>query len=144
HRFNAALADAKTSPFDMWSFQGSSYDWGKDDVFEMKRGFTQPNDFGAIVKGGYGGGVPVDAFWTGSVGEAIGHVETVPLTLSLPVKVEKDGRVAASMTIPANTTLKPGETYSTTRSFLTVYSGDFYQPLRLWASALSKEGWQIP
>jgi len=61
HRFNAALADAKTSPFDMWSFQGSSYDWGKDDVFEMKRGFTQPNDFGAIVKGGYGGGVPVDA-----------------------------------------------------------------------------------
>ena len=48
---------------------------------------------GAAVKGGYGGGIPVVAFWTGSVGEAVGHVETLPLTLSLPVKV---GTTAAS------------------------------------------------
>jgi hypothetical protein len=47
---------------------------------------------GEAVKGGYGGGIPVVAFWTASVGEAIGHVETVPLTLSMPVKVEQDGR----------------------------------------------------
>ena len=33
-----------------------------------------------------GGGIPVVAFWTGSVGEAIGHAETVPLKLSMPVK----------------------------------------------------------
>ena len=43
---------------------------------------------GETVKGGYGGGIPVVAFWTASVGEAIGHVETLPWTLSIPVKVE--------------------------------------------------------
>ena len=144
HRFSAALVDAKSSPFDMWSFQGSSYDWGKDDVFEIKRGFSQPNEFGAIVKGGYGGGVPVDAFWTASVGEAIGHVETVPLTLALPVKVDNDSRVRASVSIPANVTLKAGESYSTPRMFLSVYSGDFYEPLHMWSRVLQKEGWELP
>jgi len=144
HRFNAGLADPKIDPYDMWSFQGSSYDWGKDDVIHLTRGFSIPNAMGEQVKGGYGGGVPVVAFWNSSVGEAIGHVETVPLTMSLPVKVEKDGRVAASMTIPANMTLKPGETYSTPRSFLAVYAGDFYEPLHLWSSVLAKEGWNLP
>jgi alpha-galactosidase len=99
---------------------------------------------GETVKGGYGGGIPVVAFWTGSVGEAIGHVETVPLTLSMPVKVEKDGRVTASIAIPVNAALKPGETYSSPRSFVAVYSGDFYEPLRMWSSVLQKEGWEIP
>ncbi len=82
HRFNATQVDAKAQPFDMWSFQGSSYDWGKDDVLKMTRASAQPNAMGAAVKGGYGGGIPVAAFWTGSVGEAIGHVETIPWTLS--------------------------------------------------------------
>ncbi|HZP61823.1 MAG TPA: glycoside hydrolase family 36 protein [Terriglobales bacterium] len=141
HRFNSQVAKA---PYDMWSYQGSSYDWGKDDVVKMKPGFAQPNDMGAVVKGGYGGGIPVVAFWTASVGEAIGHIETVPLTLSIPVKVEKDSRVNASVTIPADVTLKPGESFSTPRTFVSVYAGDFYEPLRLWSSVLAKEGWNLP
>ena len=72
----------------MWSFHGASYDWGKDDVVKLGRKFAQPNVMGATVKGGYGGGIPVVAFWTAPVGEAVGHVETLPLTLSLPVKVD--------------------------------------------------------
>ena len=95
------------------------------------------------MKGGYGGGIPVVAFWTASVGEAVGHVETLPLTLSLPVKVDADG-VNAGVDIAANTTLKPGETYSTPRSFVSVYAGDFYEPLHPWSSVLQKEGWEIP
>ncbi len=144
HRFSAALADPKVQPYDMWSFQGSSYDWGKDDVQHLTRASAQSNLMGEAVKGGYGGGIPVVAFWTASVGEAIGHVETLPWTLSIPVKVERDGRVNASVTIPANTTLKPGDSYSTARSFVSVYSGDFYEPLRIWSSLLQKEGWEIP
>ena len=81
HRFNAKQADANAQPYDMWSFQGSSYDWGKDDVLKMTRTSSQPNAMGEAVKGGYGGGIPVVAFWTASVGEAIGHVETLPWTL---------------------------------------------------------------
>src|SRR5215469_13674732 len=123
HRFNSGETDAKgrPSPFDMWSFQGSSYDWGKDDVQKLTRTSSQPNVMGEAVKGGYGGGIPVVAFWTASVGEAIGHVETLPWTLSIPVKVEKDGRVSAQVEVPVNATLKPGESYSSPRSFIAVY-----------------------
>ncbi len=144
HRFDAKQVDANAQPFDMWAFQGSSYDWGKDDVQKLTRVSTQPNAMGEAVKGGYGGGIPVVAVWTGSVGEAIGHVETLPWTLSMPLKVDPDGRVNASITIPVNDALKPGETYSTPRSFLAIYSGDFYEPLRMWSSVLQKEGWNIP
>jgi|HubBroStandDraft_6_1064221.scaffolds.fasta_scaffold03628_8 alpha-galactosidase len=142
HRFNSY--EVKQHPYDMWSFQGSSYDWGKDDVQKLTRVSSQPNLMGEAVKGGYGGGIPVAAFWTASVGEAIGHVETLPWTLSIPVKVEADGRVKAGVTIPANTVLKPGESYSAPRSFVAVYHGDFYEPLRMWSSVLQKEGWEIP
>ena len=44
----------------------------------------------------------------------------------------------------ANITLKPGETYSTPRSFVSVFAGDFYEPLRIWSSVLQKEGWELP
>jgi alpha-galactosidase len=144
HRFSAKQADPKVSPYDMWSFHGSSYEWGKDDVVHLTRTSSQPNAMGAAVKGGYGGGIPVVAFWTANVGEAIGHVETLPLTLSLPVKVDTDQRVDAAVSIPAQTTLKPGESYSTPRSFVAVYHGDFYEPLRMWSSVLQQEGWNIP
>jgi len=144
HRFSAKQTDSKAKPYDMWSFQGSSYDWGKDDVQKLTRVSAQPNVMGEAVKGGYGGGIPVVAFWTASVGEAIGHVETLPWTLSMPVKVESDGRVTASVEIPVNAGLKPGESYSSPRSFVAVYSGDFYEPLRMWSSVLQKEGWEIP
>jgi alpha-galactosidase len=144
HRLNAQQVDAKAEPYDMWSFQGSSYDWGKDDVQRLIRTSSQPNLMGEEVKGGYGGGIPVIAFWTASVGEAIGHVETLPWTLSVPVKVDKQGRVDAQIEIPVNSSLKPNESYSTPRSFVAVYSGDFYEPLRMWSSVLQKEGWNIP
>jgi alpha-galactosidase len=144
HRFNATLVDAKAQPYDLWSFQGSSYDWGEDDVQKLTRVSSQPNLMGETVKGGYGGGIPVVAFWTASVGEAIGDVETLPWTLSIPVKVEADGRVKAGVTIPASVVLKPGESYAAPRSFVSVYSGDFYEPLRMWSSVLQKEGWEIP
>ena len=142
HSFNSHIV--KEHPYDMWSYQGSSYEWGKDDVVKLRSGFSQPNLMGGMVKGGYGGGIPVVAFWTASVGEAIGHVETLPLSLSLPVKVRRDGRVSTAVNIPADTTLKPGESYATPRSFVAIYSGDFYEPLRLWSSVLQKEGWEIP
>jgi len=144
HRFNAAMADPKAQPWEMWSYQGSSYDWGKDDVYKLVRTSAQPNAFGEAIKGGYGGGVPVVAFWTANVGEAIGHVETLPLTLSIPMKVDTDSRVDAGIEIPAKTTLKAGETFSTPRSFIAVYGGDFYEPLRMWSGVLQKEGWNLP
>lgn len=144
HRFNASLADPKAATFDLWSFQGSSYDWGKDDVVRIAKSFSLPNVMGAIGPRGHGGGIPLVAFWTASVGEAIGHVETLPLVLSIPVKVGSDGRINAGLSIDAKAVLKPGEVYAAPRSFLAVYSGDFYEPLSLYSRALQREGWTIP
>ena len=143
HRMSATLADAKTQPWEMWSFHGASYDWGKDDVIKLTKTFSQPNIMGEMVKGGYGGGIPVVAFWTHQVGEAVGHVETLPIPSSIPTRVEGDGRVNSEVEFPANVTLKPGDTYSTPRSFVSVYAGDFYEPLRMWSSVLQKEGWEL-
>jgi alpha-galactosidase len=143
-RLNARLIDAKAQRWEMWSFHGSSYDWGKDDVVKLTPAFFQPNVMGGVVKGGYGGGIPVVAFWTRQVGEAVGHVETIPIPASIPARVAADGRLDTEVDYPANTTLKPGETYSTPRSFVSVFAGDFYEPLRIWSSVLQKEGWELP
>jgi len=142
HRLNAALTASRSDPFDMWSFQGSSFKWGADDVTPLKRGFSQPNLMGATLPtGGDGGGIPVVAFWTQAAGMAIGHVEPLPQTLSMPVDVGGDGRVAASIKIDLGTSLKPGETYTTPRTFLAVFSGDYYEPLRMWSAILQRQGW---
>ena len=144
HRLNTSLADPKAAPYGLWSFQGSSYDWGKDEILPISHAFERPNVMGGPSPKGLGGGIPVIDFWTAGVGEAFGHLETVPLVLSLPVRVEPDGRISASMVLEPRTVLKPGEVYSTPRTFVAVHTGDFYEPLRLWSLALQREGWALP
>lgn len=148
-RLNASEADPHAAPYDMWSFHGASIKWGKDDVLPISKKFSQDDPFGKPVETGddlgrVGGGIPVVAFWTRNVGEAIGHVETIPLSLTIPVRTEADGRVRAGVQISADTTLKPGEVYSTPRTFLAIYSGDFYEPLSLWSKMVDREGLSRP
>jgi len=149
HLLNATLADPAAAAYEMWSFHGSSIRWGKDETFPVPAKFTQENVFGMPVDvggdlGSAGGGIPVVAFWTKNVGEAIGHIETLPLVLSIPVKTTEDGRVSAGVRLPARTVLKPGEIYSTPRTFLAVYAGDFYEPLSTWSNAVEREGLAKP
>jgi alpha-galactosidase len=149
HRLNATLAHPAAAAHEMWSFHGSSIRWGKDEAFPVPARFTQDNVFGMPVNvggdlGSAGGGIPVVAFWTKSVGEAIGHIETLPLVLSIPVRTTQDGRVSAGVRLPANAVLKPGEIYSTPRTFLAVYAGDFYEPLSTWSNAVEREGLAKP
>jgi len=149
HQFSNAKS-SNPGPSPLWTFQGSSLKWGKDEIFPMPAKFSQDNPFGAAVasKGddlGYvGGGIPVVAFWSRDVGEAIGHVETLPLTVSVPVRTTSGGEVEAGVQVPANTVLKPGEVFSTPRTFLAVYKGDFYKPLSLWSRVVEKEGLERP
>jgi len=149
HRLNASLVDSAVAAHEMWSFFGSSLKWGKDDVLPIPAKFEQQNPFGAPVvtnddSGRVGGGIPVVAFWTRTMGEAIGHIETLPLVISIPVSTTKDGRVSASVKVPADTMLKHGETYSTPRTFVAVYKGDYYEPLSMWSNAVEREGLARP
>jgi alpha-galactosidase len=149
HSLNASLADISAKSHEMWAFFGSSIRWGKDDVLPIAAKFSQNNPFGAPVETGddlgrVGGGVPVVAFWTRNVGLAIGHLETLPLALSIPVQTTADGKVDAAVDIPANTTLKSGETFSTPRTFVTLFHGDYYEPLSTWSQAVEREGLTRP
>jgi alpha-galactosidase len=148
-RLNATLAESTAAPFDMWSFHGASIKWGQDDVIHISKRFSQQNPFGLPVEtpgdlGRVGGGIPVVAFWTGQVGEAIGHVETLPLALSMPVETRPDGRVRATVKVAPESVLKPGEVYSSPRTFLAVYSGDYYEPLSVWSEIVDREGLARP
>jgi alpha-galactosidase len=149
HWLNASLADSSAKPHEMWAFFGSSLKWGKDDVLPIPANFSQDNPFGAPVEthddlGRVGGGVPVVAFWTRNTGLAIGHLETLPLALSIPVRTTAEGKVEAGVQIPASTTLKPGESFATPRTFVNVYRGDYYEPLSAWSQAVEREGLARP
>jgi alpha-galactosidase len=144
HRLNASLVDRKGPPYRMWSFQGSSYEWGENIIEEIPAKFSRPNLMGGPTAQGLGGGIPVIAFWTDKVGIGMGHLELLPMVLSLPVKVGRDSRVEAAMELEPRITLKPGEVYSLPQSFISVYEGDFYKPLRTYSRVLQREGWNIP
>jgi alpha-galactosidase len=124
----------------LWSFSGASVEWGKDDVFPLTPGLHRANPVGGSSKEGYGGGIPVVAVWSASVGEAIGHLETLPQVVSIPLSVDVRGAAEVSILPEGRVTLPPGATYTTPRTFLSVYAGDFYEPLRLYSKALQKEG----
>jgi alpha-galactosidase len=143
HILNASLSDPQAQPYSMWSFHGSAEAWGKDDVMQISAKFDRANPMQVVLhndENQTGGGIPVVAFWTGSVGEAIGHAETVPLKLSVPVKTESDGRVRASVVMEGDTDLQPGEVFSTPLTFVSVFHGDFYEALRQYSRMLQANG----
>ncbi len=149
HLLNASLSDPQAAPHDLTAFFGSSLAWGKDEVFCIPAKFSQQNPFSLPIAvgddlGGAGGGIPVIAFWTRDVGVAIGHVETLPLVLSIPVQTRPDGLISTSIEIPAATSLKPGEVYATPRTFLSISTGDYFQPLNRWSHILDREGLPRP
>jgi alpha-galactosidase len=148
-KLNASLADDKAKANEMYAFFGSSLKWGKDDVVTIPAKFSQENPFGVPVEtkddlGRVGGGIPVVAFWNRKTGVAIGHLETLPLPVSIPVNTTGDGRVETSVRVPAEATLQPGETFSTPRVFVIVYQGDYYEPLHTWSEAVEREGLTRP
>ena len=143
HILNASFSDPKASPFAMWSFHGSSEAWGKDDVMLIDDKFTRANPMQVVMhndENQTGGGIPVVAFWTGPVGEAIGHAETVPLRLSLPVRTRPDHRVSAEIILDEDTRLQAGQVYTTPLTFVSVFHGDFYEPLSLYSKILQVRG----
>ena len=143
HILNATLTDPKARPYAMWSFHGSSEAWGKDDVTFITDTFSRANPMQVVMhndENQTGGGIPVVAFWTGSVGEAIGHAESVPLRLSLPVRTMADGRVNAAVVLDSDTRLQPGQVYATPLTFLSIFHGDFFEPLSLYSKMLQLRG----
>ena len=75
---------------DYWSFSGASYEDRRDWVQPVRAGFGQRNFMGMNASD-YGGGTPVVDVWRRDYGLAVGHVETVPKLLALPLTMTAAG-----------------------------------------------------
>lgn len=139
HRFSAKLVAAKAETWDVWSYHRAGGDRDEGEVVRLTRHFSRRNLL-EPAKRAEGRDLPVVAFWTDEVGEAIGHLDKLLTPAAIPVKVDTDGRVDVQLESAANAMLMPGETYSSPRNFLSVYGGDASKPAHLWAALPQKEG----
>ena len=83
NHYAIAAAPGKPEPA-FWSYQGGSYEHRPDWVLPLRAGFRQEN-FQGMNATDYGGGTPVVDVWRRDVGLAVGHLELVPKSVSLPV-----------------------------------------------------------
>ncbi len=121
-----------------WSFSGASYEDRRDWVQPVRPGFDQRNFMGMNASD-YGGGTPVVDVWRRDYGLAVGHVETVPKLLSLPLTMTPTGaRVAVEC--DQTLALAPGEGFSTFDSFVAVHRGDYFATLDAYRRFLAERG----
>jgi alpha-galactosidase len=139
-RMDASMINRENKPYDFWSFQGSSLDWGKDYIIKIDSGFSQENYMGVQPITKTGGGVPMIDLWTAKSGMAIAHIETKPQLVSFPVEAGKDNRVTMSMCRVVNAKLNSGEIYNTLKTAVIAHSLDYYDPLHTYAKMLADEG----
>ncbi len=111
-----------------WSYQSGSYEKRPDWVLPLPPGFAQQNFLGMNASD-YGGGTPVVDVWRRDVGLAVGHVELVPKLVSLPVRRRPDGSAELAVSAKRATTLDPGKSLETLRTFVSVHCGDHFATL---------------
>ncbi|MGB5895073.1 MAG: hypothetical protein WBG58_12930, partial [Ignavibacteriaceae bacterium] len=96
-----------------WSYQGASYEDRRDWVVPLAEGFEQENYLGMNASD-YGSGTPITDIWRKDVGIAVGHVETTPKLVKLPVKM-KDQQMGVDISVEyeKEITLEPGQSLET-------------------------------
>ncbi len=141
HHYRLLPAEQATDP-PFWSFQPGSYSKRPDWVLPLRAGFKQENYLGMNATD-YGGGTPVVDVWRKDAGLAVGHIETVPRLVSLPVEVESDGRASLALRQKSGQVLKPGGRLTTWHTFVAVHRGDHFQALRDYSRAMGKLGFRF-
>jgi alpha-galactosidase len=121
-----------------WSFSGASYEDRRDWVQPVRAAFDQRNFMGMNASD-YGGGTPVVDLWRRDCGLAVGHVETAPKLVALPITMTPQGaRVAVECDHVA--TLAPGDSLSTLTTFIAVHRGDCFATLDAYRRILAERG----
>ena len=132
----------KTTGRGFWSFSGSSNPDRRDWVQPVKAGFKQANFMGMNASD-YGSGTPVADIWRPDVGLAVGHVETTPKLLSLPVIAMPAG-AAVAVDGDHIATLSPGEAFTTPQTFVSVHRRDYFSTLNTYRQIMSERGLASP
>jgi alpha-galactosidase len=136
------IADAADQPA-FWSFQGASYEDRRDWVMPLTVGFSQQNYLGMNATD-YGNGTPVSDVWRKDAGLAVGHLETVPKLVSLPVRYPDQERGAeVSVEYEYDFEVAPGESISTIETFIFVHKGDYYAALKNYRHVMAMKGLKI-
>jgi len=125
-----------------WSFQGSSTSERRDWILPVDSAFSQKNFMG-MNSTDYGGGIPLVDLWRKDAGIAIGHAESKPWMVSLPV--EKDvydhyARIQVEYEYPEPVDLNPGDTLSTLTTFVVTHTGDCFSSLQAYSKYLQANG----
>jgi alpha-galactosidase len=121
-----------------WSFAGASYPDRRDWLQPVAPDFQQRNYMG-MNGSDYGGGTPVAVVWRRDAGLAVGHVETVPHLVSLPVAAQPAG-TRIGMQADTAVLLPPGATLALPLTFLMVHGGDHFRPLDAYRRLMAERG----
>jgi alpha-galactosidase len=140
--WQAATHDLLAHPNGAWSFSGASYSDRRDWVQPIRPGTGQRNFMGMNASD-YGGGTPVAVVWRRDAGLAVGHVDTVPRLVSLPVAGQPSGtRIGIAGDEAA--VLPPGGTLALPPLFLMVHGGDHFRPLDAYRRLMAERGIAAP
>jgi alpha-galactosidase len=141
---NARSQNVKTTgntpPF--WSYQSGSYEKRPDWVLPLHINFRQENFLGMNASD-YGGGTPIIDVWRRDVGIAVGHVEKRPKLVSLPVSMPHSAHALIAVKSRHATSLAPGESFHTFRTFVAVHQGDYFRSLVDYRRFMTKQGFQM-
>ena len=125
-----------------WSFCGSTHEDRRDWVQPVRPGFQQQNFMGMSASD-YGGGTPIVDVWRKSWGIAIGHLETTPRLVSMPLTCSA-GALDLAMTAPVKRVLQPGEQFNTPETFVATHTGDYFAVLDAYRRIMGVRGIASP
>ena len=122
-----------------WSYQSGSYEKRPNWVLPLTSNFEQQNYLGMNASD-YGGGTPVVDVWRRDVGIAVGHVELRPKLVSLPVTMPDSSHSKIGVESERNIVLKPGNSFHTLRTFVSVHQGDYFRTLEEYRRFMVAQG----
>jgi len=125
-----------------WSYQCGSYERRPNWLLPLRVGFRQENHLGMNAPD-YGGGTPIVDVWSREVGLGIGHLETSPQLVSLPVAMPKAGRAQVAIRMAREQILGPGATLRSLRTFVSVHEGDCFHTLSLYRRLMAGQGFRM-
>jgi alpha-galactosidase len=125
-----------------WSYQSGSYEKRPDWIVPLRTNFQQENFLGMNASD-YGGGTPIVDVWRRDVGVAVGHVEPRPRLVSLPVSMPDADHASIAVVFRHETSLEPGESLHTFRTFAAVHQGDYFRTLTDYRRFMIKQGFKM-
>ncbi|MGO2012436.1 MAG: glycoside hydrolase family 36 protein [Pseudoalteromonas sp.] len=123
-----------------WSYQGASYVDRRDWITPITPGYSQQNYMG-MNSSDYGGGTAIVDLWRKDIGIAVGHTETSPKLVSLPLNYRKtDNGATIHVELEKGNELKKGETLNTIQTFVNIHNNDYYVTLKNYRKVMADKG----